>query len=72
MSYGDEDWAVTSAHSHSGTYSAQAGSIGRDESSALEVTLDCISGDIRFYYKVSSGSDCGWVDKVEWAPLSPP
>lgn len=57
MSYGDEDWAITSAQSYSGTYSAQAGSIGRNESSALEVTLDCISGDIRFYYKVSSESD---------------
>ena len=55
-SYGDEDWAVTSGQSHSGTYSAQAGSIDHDESSALEVTLDCISGDIRFYYKVSSES----------------
>ncbi len=61
MSYGDEDWAITSAQSHSGTICAQAGSIGRDESSALEVTLDCIPGDIRFYYKVSSESDFNYL-----------
>ena len=57
-SYGDQDWAVTSEQSHSGTYSARAGSIGHDESSALEVTLDCTAGDFSFYYKVSSES--GW------------
>ncbi|MHC4509391.1 MAG: hypothetical protein ACYTAO_10610 [Planctomycetota bacterium] len=55
-SYGDQGWAVTSGQSHSGAYSARAGSIGDDESSTLEVTLDCISGQISFYCKVSSES----------------
>ncbi|MHC4370824.1 MAG: hypothetical protein ACYSW8_24700, partial [Planctomycetota bacterium] len=53
---GDEYWFITSDESNTGNYSAQAGSIDHDESSTLEVTLDCISGDIRFYYRVSSES----------------
>ena len=56
--YGDTTWDVTSSEKHSGNYSAQAGSIEDDGSSTLEVTLDCSSGDISFYHKVSSES--GW------------
>jgi len=54
--YGDSGWFVTSGESNSGVYSARAGSIDDDESSTLEVTLDCVSGDVRFYCKVSSES----------------
>ena len=54
-SYGD-GWFVTSGESNSSSYSARARSIDHDESSTLEVTLDCISGDVRFYCKVSSES----------------
>ena len=53
-SFGDEIWSVTSGERNSGTYGAKAGSIGDNETSTLSVTLDCISGDISFYYKVSS------------------
>ncbi|MFB0524364.1 MAG: carbohydrate binding domain-containing protein [Phycisphaerae bacterium] len=53
-SFGDEIWSVTSGERNSGTYSAKAGSIGDGENSTLKVTLDCVSGDISFYYKVSS------------------
>ena len=53
VSFGDSDWTVTSDEHNSGTYSARAGSIHDNESSTLEVTLDCISGQISFYYKVS-------------------
>jgi hypothetical protein len=54
VSYGDADWIVTSDEHNSGTYSARAGSIDDNESTTLEVTLDCISGEIGFCYKVSS------------------
>ena len=53
---GDADWTITSAKKYSGDYSAQAGSIGDDEYTTLEITLDCVSGDISFYRKVSSES----------------
>ncbi len=54
---GDANWLVTSEERNSGNHSAQAGSIEDNESSTLEVTLDCFSGDISFYCKVSSESD---------------
>ena len=53
-SFGDTDWTVTSDEQKSGTYSAQAGSVDDNESTTLQLTLDCISGQISFYYKVSS------------------
>ena len=56
--YGDEYWAISSYESNAGNYSARAGSVGNNEISTLEVTHDCIAGDISFYYKVSSES--GW------------
>jgi hypothetical protein len=45
---------ITSEDKNSGSYSAQAGSIGDDETTSLEITLDCIAGYISFYRKVSS------------------
>jgi len=50
---GNENWTITSQQKHSGSYSARAGSIGNSESSVLQVTLDCVSGDISFYAKAS-------------------
>ena len=55
--YGDANWTVTSWQSLSGTYSAQAGAIEDDESTTLQVRVDCASGNITFYRKVSSESD---------------
>ncbi|MHC4352645.1 MAG: right-handed parallel beta-helix repeat-containing protein [Planctomycetota bacterium] len=55
-SFGDAEWAVTSSEHNSGTYSAKAGSIEDYESTTLKVTLDCMSGEISFYCKVSSES----------------
>jgi len=52
--HGDSDWSVTSDEFISGTNSAQAGSIDDNGSTTLKLTLDCISGQISFYYKVSS------------------
>ncbi|MHC4702985.1 MAG: hypothetical protein ACYTFQ_20665, partial [Planctomycetota bacterium] len=56
LTYGDAGWTVTSDESYSGTHSAQAGSIGGSESTTLSLSLDCTSGDVSFYYKVSSES----------------
>jgi thioredoxin len=81
--YGDRNWAVTSRQKHSGTYSAEAGSIGDDEYTTLEVTRDCVSGDISFYCKVSSESSFDylefyidgvkqdeWSGEQDWAQVS--
>ena len=83
MTYGDEYWVVTSDEFNSGDYSAQAGSAGNNESSSLEVTLDCIGGDINFYFKVSSESNfdklifridgvelANWSGELDWTEVS--
>ncbi|MBN2592068.1 MAG: hypothetical protein JXA81_01070 [Sedimentisphaerales bacterium] len=54
---GDSDWIVTTDEHKSGTYSAKAGPIGNNGRTTLKLTLDCVSGDISFYYKVSSEED---------------
>jgi len=53
---GDASWVTTHQESHSGSYSAESGSIEDGESTTLRVTLDCVSGYIAFYRKVSSES----------------
>ncbi len=72
--YGDAEWLVGSDEYHSGSYSAQAGSVDHDESTTLVITLDCTDGDIAFNCKVSSES--GWdylkfyidgVEKDKWS-----
>jgi len=67
--HGDASWAITSYEKHSGTYSAQAGTIDHHERTTLRVRLDCISGDITFYRKVSSELDYDYlefyIDSVE-------
>ena len=83
--YGDETWTwdVTSWQKHSGAYSAKAGSIDHDQSTTLQVTLDCVSGNITFYRKVSSESgydhlkfyidgvrEGRWSGEKDWAQVS--
>ncbi|MHC4105884.1 MAG: hypothetical protein ACYSR9_13160, partial [Planctomycetota bacterium] len=53
-SYGDESWETTRSERHSGFFSAKSGPIEDGEITILEVSLDCVSGDITFYRKVSS------------------
>ncbi|MHC4206029.1 MAG: right-handed parallel beta-helix repeat-containing protein [Planctomycetota bacterium] len=84
-SFGDAEWTVVSNEYKSGTYSAKAGSIRDNQSTTLQVTLDCISGEISFYYKVSSEQDYdylrfyidgslqdGWSGNKDWAQVSFP
>jgi hypothetical protein len=53
---GAAGWTIASRQTHSGTYSANSGVIKDGESSVLKVTLDCMSGHISFWHKVSSQS----------------
>ena len=83
--YGDTSWTITSGERYSGTYSAKAGAIDHDESTTLLVKLDCVSGNITFYRKVSSESGCDylkfyidgaekgkWSGEEDWAEVSFP
>ncbi|MHC4173525.1 MAG: fibronectin type III domain-containing protein [Planctomycetota bacterium] len=72
--YGSVTWDISSAKKNSGRYSAQAGSIDNDESTTLQVTLSCVSGNITFYRKVSSESSFDYLEfyidgvkKDEWS-----
>ena len=84
-SYSDSRWFVTSDEFVSGTYSARAGSIDDDGTTELKITLECISGDISFNYKVSSESHCDfltfyidgvkqdeWSGEQDWTQVSFP
>ncbi len=53
---GDVSWEVTSWETYAGGYSARAGEVDDEESSALSVTLDCVAGEVSFWVKVSSES----------------
>jgi len=82
---GDASWVVTSQRYFLGAYSAQAGAIDNDESTTLRVTLECVSGNISFYRKVSSESgydylkfyvdgleEGNWSGQEDWAQTSLP
>ncbi|MCH8216068.1 MAG: hypothetical protein IH892_04775 [Planctomycetes bacterium] len=83
MTFGDQYWFISSDEFNTGNHSAQAGSVTNDESSTLEVTLDCISKDISFYLKVSSESNfdklifridgielADWSGEMDWTEVS--
>ena len=80
---GDASWFVTSNEANTGTYSAQAGDIGDDQSSTLEVAVYCTAGDASFYRMVSSESSYdylyfyidgvekgAWSGSVNWGQVS--
>ncbi|MCP4607955.1 MAG: hypothetical protein GY845_04495 [Planctomycetes bacterium] len=84
-SYGEQSWEATRSERYSGVYSAGSGSIEDFESTTLEVSIDCVSGDITFYRKVSSeprhdhltfkidGVEKGaWSGEEDWAEVSFP
>ena len=67
---GNEGWSTTTRQErHSGEHSAKSGAITDDERSALQVTLDCVTGNITFWRKVSSESSFDflkfYIDGVE-------
>jgi hypothetical protein len=80
---GDSNWTISQREKHSGAYSAETGTIGDDEYTTLEITLDCVSGNTTFYRKVSSepGFDYlkfyidgvkkgAWSGEEDWAEVS--
>ncbi len=82
---GNANWTITSSDKNTGTYCAKAGTIGDSQSTSLEVTLDCVAGDIKFYRKVSSESGYdylkfyidgvlkgSWSGTQNWAQVSYP
>ncbi len=82
-SYGEESWDTTRSERHSGFYSARSGSIEDGENTTLEVSLDCLSGDVTFYCKVSTeprydnlkfkidGVEQGaWSGEEDWSEVS--
>ncbi len=83
--YGDTTWSVASRQKHSSNYSAEAGSVDHDQSSTLQVMVDCASGNISFHAKVSSeagfdflkfyidGTEKGkWSGEEDWTEVSFP
>ncbi len=58
---GNDSWTITPMEIYSGTYSAQAGRINNNESSSLQIRLDCTTGDIKFYRKISSELGCDYL-----------
>jgi hypothetical protein len=82
---GDTGWSTTSQERHSGLYSARSGPIRDGERSSLQVTLECVMGNITFYRKVSSESRYDhlkfyingveqdkWSGEEDWAEVSFP
>ncbi len=83
---GDQDWTVQSTTVYNGVYAARSGSITHGQETTLELTAEVItSGDVSFYYKVSSESGYDylrfyidgiqqdeWAGNVEWTQVSYP
>jgi hypothetical protein len=52
--FGRVHWFVTSKDAYSGISSAQSGPIGNSETTSMSVALDCRSGHVSFWFKISS------------------
>ena len=73
---GDGNWDITFLERYAGTYSAETGNINDNESMTLRISVECTSGDITFYRKVSSEPACDYlkfyidgVEKVKWSGM---
>ncbi|WP_232278979.1 chitobiase/beta-hexosaminidase C-terminal domain-containing protein [Geotalea uraniireducens] len=51
---GNGQWFVQDSDAHGDSYAAQAPSIGLGQSAAMEVSMDCTTGNIDFWYSVNS------------------
>ena len=80
---GNAIWTVTSQEQNTGLFCAESGSISHNDSTTLEVTLQCVSGNITFYRKVSCEPNFdqltffidgvqqdAWSGEMEWAEVS--
>jgi len=73
---GDGNWDITFMERYAGTYGAETEKIDHNESATLSVSVECTSGDIMFYRKVSSEPACDYlkfyidgVEKVKWSGM---
>ena len=84
-SEGAADWTIEVASSHSGFYVAKSGSIDNNQSCTLSTTAVCRSGQVNFWYRVSSEAQCDnlvfaidgkekgrWSGEQDWAQESYP
>lgn len=51
---GDPNWTVVSSGAYEGSYCAKSASIGNDQQTTLQITIDSAATNINFYQKVSS------------------
>jgi len=73
---GDGNWGITFLERYAGTYGAETGKINDNESATLQVSVECASGDITFYRKVSSELGCDYlkfyidgIEMVKWSGM---
>ena len=73
---GDGNWDITFLERYGGTYGAETGNINDNESLTLRISVECTSGDITFYRKVSSEPACDYlkfyidgVEMVRWSGM---
>ena len=73
---GDGNWDITFLERYAGTYGAETGKINDNESTTLRVSVECTSGEITFYRKVSSEPACDYlkfyidgVEMVRWSGI---
>jgi hypothetical protein len=76
VSSGDSNWDITFLERYAGTYGAETGNIDDNESMTIRVSVECTSGDITFYRKVSSEPACDYlkfyidgVEMVRWSGM---
>ncbi len=76
LNSGDGNWDITFLERYAGTYGAETGNINDSESMTLRVSVECTSGDITFYRKVSSERACDYlkfyidgVEMIGWSGL---
>ena len=73
---GDGNWGITFLERYAGTYGAETGKINDNESATLRVSVECTSGDITFYRRISSEPACDYlkfyidgVEKAKWSGM---
>jgi subtilisin family serine protease len=72
---GNANWFVQSNTVHGGSYAAQSGDVSNNQSSTMQVVVDCgAGGEVSFWYKVSSEANYDYLQfyvdsslKSEWA-----
>ncbi len=59
---GDADWEIVTTSPYEGTYCAKSGTIGNQQTTELNITLDTGEGDISFWRKVSSENNYDYLE----------